>query len=367
MSKLLFITVSILIGFHLISCKQANQNDKSNNLIVNKNYDFEANNKLTRSEIHDGIADIFKRYNSNAKVLNYSGKLKNLIAVKKDNKYGIVDIYNNLVVGFDYDELLYSPKSIVLNNSNTYLFYDENLEKLGELNNARVTKLSNNYFIGTEVANNNDHFIYDDKGTKIIDLGFKSIIMSKGEQYFYGLNDEWSCYDIQGNLYQSNDKSILLAINLLNTKKVSLHGYGPFELGIPKQALIEKLGFELEATYLGEHCQTYDISNHFYNISLLFESSDMIPTLRRIYINEENIVTKSNVGINTTIHKLIQTYGKKIVSKQNHYVQNGKDYIYVPKDEKDQNYRINFYGYAGQIKHYSIGLIPQINYVEGCL
>jgi hypothetical protein len=107
--------------------------------------------------------------------------------------------------------------------------------------------------------------------------------------------------------------------------------------------------------------------NNFPTFFFLFEEKKGKLTLERIYINDPAIKTKSGIGIGNSKTNLIAAYGDKIQTEQHKYDQNGSYLYFVPVDNVDKEYRINFNYDGSKIDGYSLGRMPAVMYVEGCL
>lgn len=362
-----FSSIIILSIFFTYSCKQSAPEEVNDQIIAIEDYDFSSNATIPTLELNKGITEIYKSY-SDAKVLRYEGKLKNMIAVSDGLHYGMIDIAKNIIVPIQYNNIFYTTKAIVFQKDNSYLFYNENLEKQGEILSTDLSKISNHYFIVKNTMDSqNNYQICNEIGERINEINYKAVIMPKSEKYYLGLNEEWVAYTLKGEAVSKTNQSALLAADLLNNEKVNIYGYGPFKVGMSRKSFIRKIDIALEADYLGENCQTYTLGDDFLNISFLFEEIDNKSILCRIYFNEKHITTRSKIGINSPIKTMLKTYSGKIETKQNKYRDRAKDYFFVPRDQKDKKYRVNFLGEDDIIKSFSIGLVPQIFYVEGCL
>ncbi|MDX1919935.1 MAG: hypothetical protein SFU25_04275, partial [Candidatus Caenarcaniphilales bacterium] len=89
--------------------------------------------------------------------------------------------------------------------------------------------------------------------------------------------------------------------------------------------------------------------------------------IKRIDIWDLKITTLSGAKVEDSEERIKELYGNKIKVEPHKFIENGHYLIYVPKDKSDQNYRVIFETDGTKVTNFRAGLLPEVEYVEGCL
>ena len=76
--------------------------------------------------------------------------------------------------------------------------------------------------------------------------------------------------------------------------------------------------------------------------------------------------TRSGAGIGLDESLLEELFPGRIEDASGMVI-DGEAVMYVPQDEKDEDYRIVFEITDGLVSYYRSGILPQVGYAEGCL
>lgn len=289
----------------------------------------------------------------------------NLYAIQKNNKWGVTNIRNEKLTEVIYDEVVSLKIAFALK-----------LENEWSIHNAKCEELKS--FSCDELEGHRDTHFIASKGnlkaliglTSMTDFLFDEITGPReSEGYFYGsVGNRWSAYDLQGMEINDLTQVQIAALKALNDYSVSLYGFGPIRLGMRVGEVEDVVGIKFVENGSTSDCIQMEFETGFPLLRFLFEKKEGIRLLERIYFGETVIKTKSGVGINSTEEDLLSAYGDKMLKKPHKYNENCVYYYFVPVDEKDQLYRLNFdYDFVDdRVRHFSVGRIPAISYVEGC-
>jgi hypothetical protein len=147
--------------------------------------------------------------------------------------------------------------------------------------------------------------------------------------------------------------------------KVSLRSIGPIKIGMTVRQAEKRAGLRLKPV------DTYPSPSCFY------VASKQIPAgvnfmvvnkqIRRVDMTEATVSTLSGARVGDTKQKILKLYGKKIVVEPHKYDEQGHYLIYMPKDKWDKKYRLIFETHKKRVTQFRIGLLPEVEWVEGCL
>lgn len=87
----------------------------------------------------------------------------------------------------------------------------------------------------------------------------------------------------------------------------------------------------------------------------------------RVDIDVPGISTRSGISVGDSETELLSTYPQRLNKTENKYAESISDYIYVPQDTEDKEYRLLFEVENGTIIHMRAGILPAVLYVEHCL
>ena len=138
--------------------------------------------------------------------------------------------------------------------------------------------------------------------------------------------------------------------------RITTRGLGPVEIGMTISQASDAVGREIEIQQVNEPCGGGVLSNRFRTSVLT--TGDIVT---RIYIGSRAFRTRKNVGIGTSERTLRRRYGRLLVAGRNFYTREPQ-YEY-----RRGNRRIVFDTNKGRVRYISVGRLPEILYVEGCL
>ncbi|MDQ2664100.1 MAG: hypothetical protein M3Y18_08735 [Candidatus Eremiobacteraeota bacterium] len=89
-------------------------------------------------------------------------------------------------------------------------------------------------------------------------------------------------------------------------------------------------------------------------------------TIRRAEVLRRGIVTEDGFKIGDPTSKIVQFFAKRARVLPNKYDPKAQDVFIEPKGIADAKYRMRFKSKNGVVQAISAGVLPQIEYVEGC-
>ncbi len=354
------ITIILLSILCLCSCQDNAARTKTEKNSYPDSLSINSENKKTK----DPNINLWNIYQT-AKEIQLKGFYHSMFVVQNEHGYGIVTANNKVVLPITSEQMLYHKESFVRKNNNLYEFYSGEKDPIAQLElDSIYHNFIGNYYVG--VKNKLKHVI-EMNGTIVSKNSFEEIEFPKDNSYFFGLKDNnWKAYNFDGKILPANHAS-KFSLNILNNFVVTLRSFGPVVLGSSVSKIEKVLGYNLHKQNIGEQCHTYTLGPDQINITFLTENKMDVPILERIYINAFGVKTKSNIGVGDLEKTLKVIYQGYLENSRGHYDTTAVNYFFVPKDEIDKNYRINFYvNNSSIIESYSIGRQPAIQYVEGC-
>lgn len=165
--------------------------------------------------------------------------------------------------------------------------------------------------------------------------------------------------------------TILSAISLAQQPVYDIHimGWGPVKIGMSKGEVEAISGYKLNPFFSDPEypCKTYTLDKSDLKIEFMFSKNNNNYTLSRIYVSDSRIKTSSNTGIGSSKSDIIKAYYNKIEIKTHTY-SDCEILVYIPIDKKESLYRIAFEtDDKGIVREYSVGKLPEIFFIEGCL
>lgn len=288
-----------------------------------------------------------------------------LLAVSNNTKWGVVNSQGTVLLNLAFDNFASVKASFAMNKSGLWTIYNAKSEALHSIACDNLVGHRDSHYIamlGGKKAlvneNSSTPYLFDDITGPREDKG-----------YFYGkISDVWRAYDLEGQIVDNLSKIQRVGLQALNNYKVSLYGYGPIRLGMSIPEVEKTIGLKFIENGSSSDCKMMEFEEGFPLVRMLFDMKDGIRLLERIYINESTIKTKSGIGIYSREKEILNAYQGKMEKQSHKYNEQCLYYYYVPADEKDQAYRLNFdYNFKEDIvRHYSVGRVPAIFYVEGC-
>ncbi len=158
--------------------------------------------------------------------------------------------------------------------------------------------------------------------------------------------------------------SAVFSAPLTRASPIHLRGVGEILIGMTMQEARKTTG----QTFTQEFSGGEERGCHIYRIQGIARVSFMLTNGRisRIEILNPMFKTISGIGVGDSQRAVLQKYAGRVTEEKEHYTRNPL-FVYNPKDAADQSYRIKFYCENGTIRSITVGKIPEVNYVEGCL
>lgn len=90
--------------------------------------------------------------------------------------------------------------------------------------------------------------------------------------------------------------------------------------------------------------------------------------IKRVDIHAHGIPTLSGIQVGDTENAVIKRYAGKIVIEPHPYEaeNNGHYLIFVPKEKQDEAYRLIFETSRGKVTSFRAGVLPEVEWIEGC-
>lgn len=141
--------------------------------------------------------------------------INNIMAVKKNGKYGIYDLDGNMILPTQYEDLQFAGKIITAVKDNELLVFDANgnLKKDFEYTAVIPTK-SENYFI--TIKNNGKYGLVDNNNDVLIDNKYDYIEYAFENYFIFTNNGKSGIIDNTGNIVVQNAFDIIQSINGTN-------------------------------------------------------------------------------------------------------------------------------------------------------
>jgi len=147
--------------------------------------------------------------------------------------------------------------------------------------------------------------------------------------------------------------------------KVGLRSVGPIKLGMTVQEAEKISGVSLNPTYTDYDPVCFYVASESGPSGVKFMIVDN--QIRRVDITESTTSTLSGARVGDAEKTILKLYGNKIVVEPHKYDEQGHYIIFVPTDKWDKQYRLIFETSQKRVTQFRIGLMPEVEWVEGCL
>ncbi len=145
-------------------------------------------------------------------------------------------------------------------------------------------------------------------------------------------------------------------------------GWGPVKIGMSKEKVEAVSGYKLNPFFNDPEysCKTFVLDKSDLKIEFMFTKNGNNYGLSRIYVSDSQIKTSSNTGIGSSKSDILKAYNK--IEVKNNLYTDCENLVYVPNDKSESLYRISFEtDNKGIVTKYSVGKLPEIYFLEGCL
>lgn len=158
--------------------------------------------------------------------------------------------------------------------------------------------------------------------------------------------------------------SAVVSAPLTSNSQIHLRGLGELQIGMTIQEARTITGQNVARELSGGEergCFMYRIAG-LPGVSIM----ETAGRISRIDISDRSFKTISGIRVGDPQKSVFLKYPDRIKEEKEHYTQNPL-LVFAPKDAGDQNFRIKFYCEEGTIRSITVGKIPEVNYIEGCL
>lgn len=141
---------------------------------------------------------------------------------------------------------------------------------------------------------------------------------------------------------------------------VMLRGAGPIRFGMTVLDAATAAGVPL--TTGGDGCSYVAPSTAPPGLRFMIENDRVV----RADVDSVGTLTDRGAAIGMTEAEIRRLYPESLVVMPHKYLTTGTYLIHVPGEPADSAYRILFELDSGRVVRYRAGLVPQVEYVEGC-
>jgi hypothetical protein len=154
----------------------------------------------------------------------------------------------------------------------------------------------------------------------------------------------------------------LCAAPLSSSSRVGPTGVGPITFGTtPAQAAATGTRFSATSPAQGSTC-FYLRPSMLRGLSFMVENG----TLRRAEVSTPSIRTTDGFEVGDPTSKIVTFYGQRANQSPDKYDPKAQTITVLPKDTLDAKYRMIFNIKDGAVQSIFAGVLPQVQYVEGC-
>lgn len=150
--------------------------------------------------------------------------------------------------------------------------------------------------------------------------------------------------------------------------KLHLRGFGPVTIGMTMSDVERASGMKVTSSnFVARECAIYEFKA-IPNFQMMFTnwSPPGEPTLARIYIQNPNILTLSGIHPGSTIADVRNAYAGYLRDGHNAYTSQ-PEFVFIPKGKIDEAFRIIFVTDGKVVTEISIGKLPEMDLIEGCI
>ncbi len=117
-----------------------------------------------------------------------------------------------------------------------------------------------------------------------------------------------------------------------------------------------------EAYTDGEGCG-YVIPKFHPGVGLMITNDEVV----RIDVSDDTVQTLSGIGVGSTADDVYAAYGDQIEASPHPYLGDQGQYLtFVPRDAADADYRLIFETSDGVVISFRTGVLPEVEWIEGC-
>jgi hypothetical protein len=154
----------------------------------------------------------------------------------------------------------------------------------------------------------------------------------------------------------------LHAAPLSSASRLGPTGVGPISFGTtPAQAKATGTGFTATALVQGSTCY-YLRPSTLDGLRFMVEDG----TLRRAEVSTSAVRTTDGFQVGDSASKVMTFYGSRASQAPDKYDPKAQTITVLPKGDADAKYRMIFNIKGGTVQSIFAGVLPQVQYVEGC-
>lgn len=143
----------------------------------------------------------------------------NRFLITKDNKWGVIDTLNNVIIPSEYNRIDFSNDRFILTKNKKVGLFDVNYQEIIPIKYSNILARNNNNFILCSFDDKDG--LIDNNGKVIIPLKYKDVSNIHQSEKFYivkNINDLEGVYDFNGNkileeeyVFYNNEKDAIFA------------------------------------------------------------------------------------------------------------------------------------------------------------
>jgi hypothetical protein len=140
---------------------------------------------------------------------------------------------------------------------------------------------------------------------------------------------------------------------------VDFDRYGPIPLGVPLAEAVAAAPGVLEALRDPAECQLVGLAGRSEDVSLMVSDGHVT----RVDVHDRAVTTRQGARIGDTEERIRELYGERVEVRPHKYT-DGRYLIITPADVA--SHRLVFETDQGRVTAYRAGVLPQVEWVEGC-
>lgn len=153
---------------------------------------------------------------------------------------------------------------------------------------------------------------------------------------------------------------------LSNQSKVAIDGIGPVRVGMTLQEAVNSANtpFTLKpGAGAGNNCGFANPVTGPPGLGFMVTEGRIA---RVDVFSNQQITTLSGAKIGDSESQIKALYPERLTVTAHPYVRKGHYLTFVPKDAADQKYRLIFETNGQKVTQFRAGLLPEVNFIEGC-
>jgi len=170
---------------------------------------------------------------------------------------------------------------------------------------------------------------------------------------------------IVDRIQAGSTNAAVVHVPLTNQSKLAINGIGPIRVGMTLAEASKSLGRRLIAGKRISDGDCLHATPEKGPSGIAFMVVD--GRISRVEIDSKRITTKRGAGIGSSEARVKSLYPGQIQVTRHKYDETGHYLTFVPKDQKDQAYRVVFETDGKRVTSFRSGKVPDVEWIEGCL